>query len=181
MQDNTGLKRFAVVHITGASGAGTTTLAKALSEKYGYTHLDTDDFFWEETEPPFTLKRERVARQALLWQAIQACEACVISGSLTEWGDVFLLTFQLVIYVQTQTDVRIARLREREFLRFGERILQGGDMAEAHQQFLLWAAQYDEGGLDMRSAREHEKWLLKVPCPVVRVDGAWRLRRLLRG
>ena len=122
------------MHITGASGAGTTTLAKALSEKYGYTHLDTDDFFWEETNPPFVSKRERAERQELLRQAIQACETCVISGSLTEWGDVFIPLFQLVIYVQTQTDVRIQRLRERAFLRFGSRICKGGDMAEAHQR-----------------------------------------------
>ena len=35
------------IHIFGASGSGTTTLAKALTKELCSTHLDTDDYFWE--------------------------------------------------------------------------------------------------------------------------------------
>ena len=31
------------IHILGASGSGTTTLGKEISEKWGHTHLDSDD------------------------------------------------------------------------------------------------------------------------------------------
>jgi adenylate kinase family enzyme len=41
------------VHIVGASGSGTTTLGKALAARAGCAHLDTDEFFWMPTEPPF--------------------------------------------------------------------------------------------------------------------------------
>ena len=34
------------IHILGASGSGTTTLAQALSTVLHNTHLDTDDYFW---------------------------------------------------------------------------------------------------------------------------------------
>lgn len=33
-----------ITHIFGASGRGTTTLAKAIHETFGHIHLDTDDF-----------------------------------------------------------------------------------------------------------------------------------------
>jgi adenylate kinase family enzyme len=33
------------VHILGASGSGTTTLGMALSARFGYAQLDTDDFY----------------------------------------------------------------------------------------------------------------------------------------
>ena len=35
-----------------ASGSGTTTLRRALKEKYEYAHFDTDDYFWIPTNPP---------------------------------------------------------------------------------------------------------------------------------
>lgn len=46
------------IHILGASGSGTTTLAERLSQEFGYTHLDTDNFFWVKTDPAFKQIRE---------------------------------------------------------------------------------------------------------------------------
>lgn len=90
-----------VIHILGASGDGTTTLGSAISEKYGYIHLDTDDFFWEKTDIPFTVRRERVLRQNMLSNVITEADKCILSGSLCGWGDVFISRFDLVIYVST--------------------------------------------------------------------------------
>lgn len=46
------------VHILGASGSGTTTLAQALSKELKYKYFDTDDFFWIKTNPPYQQKRQ---------------------------------------------------------------------------------------------------------------------------
>ena len=165
------LNRFKIIHITGASGAGTTTLAEAICQKHGHTHIDSDDYFWEQTDPPFVKKRPVEMRQELLKKSIISCDTSVISGSLTGWGDIFIPDFQLVIYVYTPVDIRLKRLRERELQRFGNRILPGGDMVINHQQFLLWASQYDDGGLDMRSAIHHSTWLKKISCPVIHLRG----------
>ena len=170
MENNT-KENGCVVHITGASGSGTTTLAKRLCEKFGYHHYDTDDFFWEQTDPPFTTIRAVEERQVLLESAVRSCKKCIISGSLTGWGDIFIPSFDLVIYLYAQTDVRLGRLQKREFERFGDRILPGGDMEEEHKKFLIWASQYDSGGMNMRSAEKHEKWLKGLTCPVIRLDG----------
>ena len=40
------------IHIVGASGSGTTSLAGELATRYGHRHLDTDDYFWLRTVPP---------------------------------------------------------------------------------------------------------------------------------
>lgn len=168
-----------IIHITGASGSGTTTIAKAIQEHFGYTHLDTDDFFWEDTDPPFTQKTSLHERRLKLGNAMKAAGKCVISGSLTEWGDVFIPQFDLVLYVSTSTTVRLERLRQRELQSFGDRILPGGDMFDNHQKFIQWAAQYDTGGPDMRSAGHHKKWLEQIPCPVIFLDGAAPLHETL--
>jgi uridine kinase len=41
------------VHILGASGAGTTTLAQALAARLGCPQYDVDDYFWLPSDPPF--------------------------------------------------------------------------------------------------------------------------------
>jgi len=53
-----------IVHITGASGSGTTTLGRALAERLGWMHLDTDDFYWLPTDPPYREKRPAETRLA---------------------------------------------------------------------------------------------------------------------
>jgi lysophospholipase L1-like esterase len=54
------------IHIFGASGSGTTTLASALSKKHGHHHFDADDFYWLPTDPPYQQKRTPSDRQRLL-------------------------------------------------------------------------------------------------------------------
>ena len=169
-----------VIHILGAAGSGTTTLGKAISEQYGFTHLDTDDFFWMPTNPRFTVKRNRSERQEMLAKAIEKSEKCVISGSLCGWGDQFIPTFELVLYVDTPTDIRMERLNKRESERFGARILPDGDMYNQHVAFLEWARSYDTGDLDMRSFAMHMDWLKKIPCAIIRIDGTEPLEPMLR-
>ena len=70
------------IHIIGASGSGTTTLGKALSKKLNYAHFDTDDYFWEDTDPPFQKKRERKIRQDMLEEDLINHDNWVLSGTL---------------------------------------------------------------------------------------------------
>ena len=46
------------IHITGASGAGTSTLGRALATATGTVHFDTDDYYWAPVEPKYSVKRE---------------------------------------------------------------------------------------------------------------------------
>jgi adenylate kinase family enzyme len=155
------------LHILGASGSGTTTLGRALAARLQCPHFDTDDYFWLPTNPPFTHQRARTERQQLLMGDLTAHDSWVVSGSLCGWGDVAIPRFELVVFLAIPPKVRMARLRQREHARFGERILPGGDMYEKSQQFFAWAASYDNGGLDIRSRRLHEEWLGMLPCPIL--------------
>jgi adenylate kinase family enzyme len=158
------------VHILGASGVGTTTLASALARRLDCPHLDTDDYFWLPTRPPFTHRRPAPERHALLEADLARHAGWVLSGSLCGWGDVFIPRFHLVVFVTLPRTIRLARLMERERQRYdAAAIAPGGTLHSAHQGFMAWAAAYDEGGLDVRSLRMHEQWLAGLPSPVLRV------------
>jgi adenylate kinase family enzyme len=160
------------IHIFGASGSGTSTIGRAIAGEYGLACFEVDEFFWEATDPPYQQPRGRIERQRLLMDALSGTPHWVLVGSLAGWGDVAIGLFELAVFVATPTSVRLERLRAREASRFGERLLETGDMYQQHRDFLTWASQYDEGAMDMRSRRLHEEWLSRLPCPVVRVDGS---------
>ncbi len=159
-----------LIHIYGASGAGTTTLGRYIATETSAVHLDTDDFFWLPTDPPFNTKRSKEDRLTLLAEALDKADFAVLSGSLSGWGDIFIPRFTLAIRLYTEQNLRLQRLRNRERQRFGDRL--DGDMAEGHQAFLNWAASYDTGDVDMRSAAMHDVWEKKLSCPLLRLNGS---------
>jgi adenylate kinase family enzyme len=158
------------IHILGASGSGTTTLASIISKKSGYKHIDTDDYYWVKTEPPFTQKRKPEERIKLLSEAMQSCDKWILSGSLCGWGDVLIPLFDLVIYLWIPQDVRMERLKEREFQRYGNEIKAGGKLYDSHLEFMEWASQYDTGDMNIRSKKLHYTWLNSLPCQVIKIE-----------
>lgn len=161
-----------VIHIFGASGSGTSTLGRYISDKLGYFFMDTDDYFWEPTDPPYTKKRNRSARMNRMREDIKRHENIVISGSLADWGDELIPLVTLAIRVETDTRIRLERLEAREREKFGSRIDAGGDMYDNHVKFMNWAASYDDGGMDMRSKAKHDDWQKQLICPFLLVDGS---------
>ena len=129
--------------------------------------MDTDDYFWLPTNPKYTTKRPIEGRLALMKRDIQEAENVVISGSLVDWGDELIPLFTLVIRIETETKIRIERIKKCEREEFGTRIEHGGDMYQIHQEFIEWASAYDTGGLDMRSRAKHDEWQKLLQCKVL--------------
>lgn len=160
------------IHILGASGSGTSSLALEIVRRYGHRHLDTDDYYWLPTSPPFRQTRPAGQRLALLRRAFAESSAWVLSGSLCGWGDPLGPEFQMIVFLVVPTPIRLARLSRREATRYGpDAIAAGGSLHQAHEEFLDWAARYDTGGPEMRSRAMHEAWLAGLACQVVRLEG----------
>lgn len=165
------------IHITGASGCGVSTLGADLARRLACVHLDTDDFYWLETDPPYFQSRPIADRLALVMAAMDAAEAgWVLSGSLDGWGDPLIPRFERVIFVAAPTTLRLQRLAAREASRFGAAIEPGGALHAHHLDFMAYAAGYDTGvftsTLTGRHLARHEAWLARLPCPLLRLDGA---------
>lgn len=158
------------IHILGASGSGTTTLAKILCKHLNYECFDTDEYFWESTNPPFQKKRPIQERKKLLKDELDRTEKWILSGSLCGWGDEFVPYFDLVIYLWIPQDIRLTRLIERERTRYGKEIEIGGTMYEAHIEFIEWASRYDIGDINMRSRALHIKWLSELKCHLLSIE-----------
>jgi len=168
-----------VIHIFGSSGSGTTTLAKAICERYGYHMIDIDDVFWEPSDPPFTIKRPEAVRIQLIEEQMQKHPKIVMSGAFVGWGDVFIPQLDLAVFLHLPLAIRLERIAKREKNRFGSRVEAGGDLYQQHLDFIEWVKMYDQGNETQRSKKQHQQWMKKLACPVIKIEQVLSIDELL--
>ncbi|PCC33924.1 AAA family ATPase [Brachybacterium alimentarium] len=156
------------IHVMGASGSGTTTLARALADHWSVPHADADDYFWVPTSPPYTDKRPAPERLALMHDVFAPREAWVLSGSMLGWGESVIERCDAVVFLTLDPTERLRRLENRESVR---REGQPVDVA-AWEKFRRWALGYDDPTFTGRSRSAHETWLGALGKPVLRLDSA---------
>ncbi len=158
--------------IFGPSGSGKTTLGKMVAHQLAFSFIDIDDYIWrKDTLIPFSVMYSRTEKVSRLMQAISKTDFFVMSGSMDSFHAYFDPFFDLAVYLTAPAEVRVARVHQREYNLFGNRICRGGDMYEAHQRFLDDVAAYDFGG-GSTSAMLHTKWAESLQCKVLRLDGS---------
>lgn len=156
------------IHIMGAAGSGTSTLGNSLAKGLPHTHLDTDDYFWVSK---FTEQRPVPERIEMLRNDLSRSEQWILSGAVAGWGDCFRPCFDLVIFLWIPSEVRLARLQQRELERYGKEALAGGSRYVQSRAFLEWASLYDHAGMEVRSKTLHEQWIAGLSCPILRIEG----------
>jgi adenylate kinase family enzyme len=160
------------LHIFGASGTGVTTLGNALSAKLNIPYFDSDDFFWEKSDPPFTKKRERESRNTRIKNQLNKTENWILGGSIIRWGENIFPKFDLVVFLYLPKQLRIDRLKQREFERWGDIIYTDPNRSKMFTDFIAWAADYDDNtGIATRTMEAHELWLRTVNSPVLKLVG----------
>lgn len=167
------------IHIFGGSGAGTSTLGRAVATRLATQHFDTDDFFWLPTDPPFQEKRDIAARLDLMQSVFVPRRDWVLSGSLTEWGDDLIARFDIVVLLRLDPVVRLARLAARERQRGGREIKAGGAQHQAYCELMDWARGYDRASFSGRNLRRHKKWLAELACPTLVLNSAQSVEELV--
>lgn len=161
------------IYITGASGVGTTTLGKNLSARLSINHVDSDELFWQKTDPPYAKPRNINELHEMFCKAITSSDSFVLSGDILHWGldQTLFREFSYVIFLCLPLQVREMRIRQREERRFGKRILSGGDMYRQHEDFIEWIKKYDENDEKLgRNKKSQEDFVSKFEGKVMRVD-----------
>nr|WP_293297188.1 AAA family ATPase [Allomuricauda sp.] len=160
------------VLIFGASGSGTTTLAKKLAKRMDFVHLDSDDYYWKTTDPPFQEKIPLAEHNAKLKADFLKNENVILSGSMVSWGKEWKTAFDVAIFIRLDKKERMQRLKKREQERYGDRLLIDDQLRKSSKAFLEWARQYDNPNFGGRSIRLHKKWMQLLSCKVIEIDGA---------
>lgn len=162
--------------IIGPSGSGKTTLGKIAAQKLGYPYFDVDDYIWKQnTDSPYTQMYTRDEKISRLSNDIAPYEHFVMAGSMSSFHYAFDEMFEMMVLLYVSPDIRIERVHKRAIERFGERVLEGGDMYEAHMRFLNDNRRYEEDG--STNMREQKEWMENMSCEKIELDGAAELEK----
>jgi len=156
--------------IIGPSGAGKTTLGKALGQALNYPYFDIDDYIWKKgTALPYTTMNSRQEKIDGLKEAISHNEHFVMGGSMTSFHQAFDNDFEMMVFLKADVNVRIERINQRAIQRFGNRIKEGGDMYQNHLDFIAHNYAYEADGSP--NLKVHTAWFESLDCLKLELRG----------
>jgi adenylate kinase family enzyme len=138
-----------------------------LARQTGIPYFDSDDYYWEQSEPPFTIRRNPDKRNQYLQEALARSQHWILGGSVISWGEAWLSAFDLAVFVWTPSEIRLARLYQREYERYGDVIFNDPARRQQYLEFIQWASGYDDNTARGRTLAAHEAWMQLLSCPVL--------------
>ncbi len=157
--------------VVGLNGCGKTTLGRSLARALDAFPMDVEDYYFPPSDAlPFTVSRSKDEVRQLLLKDMALHPRFVLSSVNGNWGEAIESRLRCAVFLSAPLGTRLSRIDRRERLRFGDRVLPGGDMYEQQQRFHAFAA--------ARDARAVEAWLGAAGIPALRLDARDPLERL---
>ncbi len=156
---------FMGIVICGLNGTGKSTLGKALAEKLHFHFIDIENLYFPKTNPNYIYAsprtREDVAERLLC--EIRTYKNFILASVKGDYGEELYSFFQCAIMLDVPRDIRLQRVKDRSFQKFGNRMLSGGDLFEQEEKFFRF--------VESRNETIVEEWVKSLKCPVIRIDG----------
>lgn len=159
----------------GASGAGATTQGNDLSKVLGIPYFDTDNYFWEKSDIPYTIRKDPGERNNLLKSDLNKQNSWILGGSIVSWGKEWLSAFDLAIFLYVPSEIRISRIKKREFEKYGDIIFTDPQRIRLYNEFVKWSMGYDDNTAKGRTLAAHEDWMKSLTCPLIVIKGDFSL------
>ena len=156
--------------VCGLNGAGKSTLGKALASALDAHFIDIESLYFPKpaSDYPYASARTREEVSRALFAEVKAHERFVLACVKGNYGEALYPFLQHAVYIKVPRGIRMRRVRNRSYQKFGSRMLPGGDLYERERAFFELAAGRSDGVV--------EEWLRALACPVTRVDGTRPIR-----
>lgn len=151
--------------VCGLNGCGKSTLGKTLAETIGFHFIDNEDLYFPKENPEYLFDSPRSDEEVekLLMHEVRVHENFVFVAVKGNYGIDILSYYKYVVLIDAPKDIRLQRVRNRSYQKFGDRMLQGGDLYEREEEFFHHVSS--------RTENEVEEWVQLLNCPIIRVDG----------
>lgn len=151
--------------VCGLNGSGKSTIGRALSEKLRFHFIDNENLFFPKIDSNYIYASPRSREEAvkLLMNEVRIHENFVFAAVKGDYGKEILPFYQYAVLIDVPKDIRLSRVRNRSFQKFGNRMLPGGDLYEREEAF------FDMVG--SRTDNYVEEWVQSLNCQIIRIDG----------
>lgn len=149
--------------ICGANGSGKSTFGKALAQALHIAYLDSETYYFPDNTIPYSVSRSQDEVCRKLWKDIQKAKTFVLSSVKGNFNPQICSSFCAAVYMYAPIEVRLPRIRQRAFNKFGKRVCEGGDMYEQECRFYRFVAS--------RPIKEIECAAKSLGCPLICIDG----------
>lgn len=151
--------------ICGLNGSGKSTLGKALAEKLHFHFIDDEDLYFSKTDSGYVYASSRTRKEAeeLLLNEINTYGNFVFASVKGDYGETVSSLFQYVVLIDAPKNIRIQRVKNRSFQKFGSRMLPGGDLYEQEKRFFDF--------VESRAENTALEWVQSLNCLIIRIDG----------
>lgn len=149
----------------GLNGCGKSTLGRALAQKIGFHFIDNEELFFTRNaaDEPYQNPRSRAEVEKLLMEEVRKHGDFVLAAVREDYGKEILPLYRYAVLMEVPKEIRMERIRNRSFQKFGSRMRAGGELYEQEEAFFRTAASRPE---DYAAA-----WTRTLDCPVLSVDG----------
>ena len=171
------------IAIMGLNGCGKSTLAHAIAKRLDFYEMDVEDYYVPEQkhsrqavleqqydvkceykgELPYSMPRSAKEVQEMIRNDIEKHPQFVISGVTMNWDEDILSVIDVAFILEVPAEERVKRVQHREEVRFGSRVMSGGDMYEQQKAFRDIIANRSNERVDESADR--------LQCKKVRLDG----------
>ena len=171
------------IAIMGLNGCGKSTLAHAIAKRLDFYEMDVEDYYFPEQKNsrqaileqqydvkceykgklPYSTPRSISEVQEMIRTDIEKHPQFVISGVTMNWDEDILSVIDVAFILEVSTVERVRRVQHREEVRFGSRVMVGGDMYEQQKAF--------REIIGNRSNERVEESANRMHCKKVRLDG----------
>lgn len=111
--------------IFGLNGSGKSVLGKELSRILNYKHIDVEDYYFNESDIPYSSPRPREEFLSLIMNDIKKYSNFVMSAVKIDFTDDIQSFIKLGVFIDAPYEIRMNRVRERSLDKFGDRVMEG--------------------------------------------------------
>lgn len=151
--------------ITGLNGCGKSTVCKKLAEKLNYYSMDVEDYYFIRSDVPYSKFHTHEETQNLMIDDITKYNNYVLATVNCDWGEIINSTYEFAVILKAPLKIRMERIYKREYEKFGNRVLEGGDLYESQLRF--------HNKVLTRTDDHIAKQIQFLNCPVLDVDATF--------
>lgn len=151
--------------ICGLNGSGKSTLGKELAKRMNFYFIDNEDLYFPKIDNKYLYADSRTKEEVkeLLVNEINTHQNFVFASVKGDYGEEIHPFFKYAVIIDVSKEIRMQRVRNRSYQKFGNRMLKGGDLYEQEEAFFQF--------VELRAEDSVEIWIKSLKCPIIKIDG----------